>query len=76
MEIYQTVKNDDGTVSIFYKRTVKDINGADVEIPAETHRRTREDVKEEYDHNEQMIASYTNRRSELQTELDEIDELG
>lgn len=76
MQIYQTIKNADGTFTINYKSIIKDVNGIDVQIQSESHTRSLSEIQGEIDSINQQILSGQNNLISLQNEVAAIQQLG
>lgn len=65
-------KEDNGTYTIRYKKTVEDINGKEVTIPVNIQKKTKEQIEEEISYHEAQKLNHETHIARLQKELEEI----
>lgn len=69
MQLHSTVRNDDGTFSLTYTKVIQDIAGNSVEVLAEVHTYSLDDLNTEIQNVTDRVTSYQQTLASLQVEL-------
>jgi hypothetical protein len=73
MNLFSTVKNEDGTFTLTYTRIAQDTNFKDVEIIAEQRIYTQAEIDEQVQSATKRVADFQQSLANFQTEKQEID---